>query len=159
MQQFAAETNLRLLPEARAQVGGNFLAGIATDESDPDGDIDRMAATLEYAVENAYQPPADFLGVGGMKIFRDLIYQMRGLMRADHRFYRQHGFYKDFPQKHRAKTAAMYLVGDMMTNKKISKKIGNRMNEGMVMPYQNALKKARPAESAAPAEEQDPVTV
>ena len=143
------EPNLRLLMESRAQVGGNFLAGIACSAEDPDGAVDRMAATLDYAIENAYQPPADFLGVGGMKIFRDLIYQMRGLMKADHRFYKEHGFYKDFPQKHRAKSAAMYLVGGMMTNKKLQKKMGNKMNEGMVMPYQAALKKAVPVEDAA----------
>ena len=157
----SCETNLRLMLESRAQVGGNFLAGIADNIDDPDGAIDRMAATLDYAIDNAYQPPADFLGVGGMKIFRDLIYQMRGLMKADHRFYKQHGFYKDFPQKHRAKSAAMYLVGGMMTNKKLQKKMGNKMNEGMVMPYQAALKKAVPLEEPAPTEEdaQDVVTV
>ena len=40
------EENLRTLMEARAQVGGNYLAGIASDESDPDGQIDRMTMTL-----------------------------------------------------------------------------------------------------------------
>ena len=143
----ASEPNLRLLMSSRAQVGGNFLAGTADNADDPDGAVDRMAATLDYAIDNAYQPPADFLGVGGMKIFRDLIYQMRGLMKADHRFYKEHGFYKDFPQKHRAKSAAMYLVGGMMTNQKLQKKMGNKMNEGMVMPYQAALKKAAPLET------------
>ena len=38
------------------------------------------------------------LGVYGMKIFRDLIYIMQGLMKADHKFYKEHGIY-DFPQK------------------------------------------------------------
>ena len=154
----AAETNLRLLLEARAQVGGNFLAGIATDETDPDGAIDQMAATLDYALENAYCPPADFLGVGGMKIFRDLIYQMRGMMKADHRFYKANGLYDDYPQRHRMKTAAMYLIGSMMTNEKIRKKAGNKINEGMVMPYQAALKKAVPAEEDAK-EARDTVSV
>ncbi len=152
----AAETNLRLLLEARAQVGGNFLAGIATDETDPDGAIDQMAMTLDYAVDNAYCPPADFLGVGGMKIFRDLIYQMLGMMKADHRFYKANGLYRDYPQKHRMKTAAMYLIGSMMTNEKIRKKAGNKINEGMVMPYQAALKKAVPAEEAVSAEQTEP---
>lgn len=139
-------------------MGGNFLAGIATDETDPDGAIDQMAATLDYALENAYCPPADFLGVGGMKIFRDLIYQMRGMMKADHRFYKANGLYDDYPQRHRMKTAAMYLIGSMMTNEKIRKKAGNKINEGMVMPYQAALKKAVPAEEDAK-EARDTVSV
>ena len=70
---YSREENLRLLLEARAQVGGNFLAGVATDEGDMDADIDRLAATLSYAMETRYTPPQNFLGVGGMKIFRDLI--------------------------------------------------------------------------------------
>ncbi len=38
-------------------------------------------------------------GVGGMKIFRDLIFGMRGgVVRDDHRFYKERKLY-DFPQK------------------------------------------------------------
>jgi len=33
-----------------------------------------------------------------MKIFRDLIYSMRGVVGDDHRFYKKHKLY-DFPQK------------------------------------------------------------
>ncbi len=137
------EENLRLVMTSRAEVGGNFLAGIACNETDPDGKIDQMAATLDYAIDTGYMPPADFYGVGGMKIFRDLIYQMQGLMRADHKFYKAHGFYKDFPQKHKATIAAMYLVGGLMKNKKLSKKMGGKMTEFMVMPYQKAIEKAK----------------
>ena len=68
------------------------------DEGDVDKDIDTLAATVAYAMERQYTPPQNFLGVGGMKIFRDLIYMMRGLMRADHKFFKSHGQY-DFPQK------------------------------------------------------------
>ena len=135
------ETNLQTLMEARAQVGGNFLAGVAGNTGDPDAEIDRLAQTLSYAIRNAYQPPKNFYGVGGLKIFRDLIYQMRGLMREDHRFYKKNGFY-DFPQKRRGMIAGMYLVGAMMNSRKLSKKLGGRMTEGMMMPYQAVLKKA-----------------
>ena len=76
-----------------------------------------------------------------MKIFRDLIYQMQGLMREDHRFYKKNGFY-DFPQKKKAQVAAMYAVGAMMQNKKLQKKIGVKMTGGMVMLYQAVLKAA-----------------
>ena len=37
---------------------------------------------------NKLSRPANFYGVGGMKIFRDLIYVMQGLMKADHKFYK-----------------------------------------------------------------------
>ena len=37
----------------------------------------------------------------------------------------------------------MYLVGTMMNNEKLSKKIAPKMNEGMIMPYKAVLKRAK----------------
>ena len=132
------EENLRTIIEGRAQVGSNILAGIATDEVDTDGAIDRLAESLTYSLEHKNTGPQNFLGVGGMKIFRDLIYQMRGFMRADHKFFKSHGQY-DFPQKKWKQSLAMYLVGAMIANPKIHSKMGNQMNEGMLMPYKKVL--------------------
>ena len=135
---YSKEENLRLLLEARAQVGGNFLAGVATDEGDLEAAINQLSATLAYAMETRYTPPQNFLGVGGMKIFRDLIYMMRGLMRADHRFFQSHGQY-DFPQKQWKTSWKMYLVGWLMRNKKLKAKAGSKFTEGMVGPYRKAI--------------------
>jgi len=134
------EYNLQTIIEARAQVGTNFLAGVATDEWNPDGEIDRLAQTLFYALERKYVPPQNFYGIGGMKIFRDLIWLMQGMMRADHKFYKSHGQY-DFPQKKRGMMLKMYLVGALLANEKIKAKMGNKMNEGMLMPYEKLLQK------------------
>lgn len=84
------------------------------------------------------QLPANFYGVGGMKIFRDLIWLMRGMMKADHRFYKAHGLY-DFPQKKHGMILKMKLAGALVSNPKIMKKIGNKMNEGMLAPYRKVL--------------------
>ena len=140
------EPNLRQLIEARAQVGGNTLAGIACDETEIDTQVDRLARELQYALNNDYQQPANFYGVGGLKIFRDLIFQMQGLMREDHRFYKKHGFY-DFPQKRVGTILGMYLVGGMMNSKKLARKMGGSMTKGMLMPYRSIIEKARPAGS------------
>ena len=32
-----------------------------------------------------------------------------------------------------------YLVGAMLSDKKVMKKVGNKMNEGMLMPYEKVL--------------------
>ena len=141
----SAEPNLRMLIESRAQVGGNHLAWVAGNELDADREIDRLAAELGFALENGFQQPANFYGVGGLKIFRDLIYTMQGLMREDHRFYKKHGFY-DFPQKRMGTIAGMYLVGAMMNNKKLSRKLGSNMTKGMMMPYKAVLDKAAAAQ-------------
>jgi len=135
---YSREMNLQTIIEARAQVGGNYLAGVATDEQEPDAQIDRLAKALAYAIEHSYVPPQNFFGVGGMKVFRDLIWIMQGMMKADHRFYKAHGQY-DFPQKQWPTMLKMYLVGALLASPKIKAKMGNAMNEGMLAPYKKVL--------------------
>ena len=133
------EPNLRTIIEARCEVGHNFLAGTGTDRAA----ISAMSQRLAYALRHKYIQPRNFYGVGGMKIFRDLIWMMRGLMKADHDFYKAHGIY-DFPQKQRGKMLMMCLLGAMVRNPKVSAKMGNKMNEGMVAPYQKVIAAAKP---------------
>ena len=140
--QYSVENNLRTVIEARSETGGNFLAGVATDECDTNAAIDNLAKMLEFALVTKHTAPQNFWGVGGMKIFRDLIYQMRGMMRADHKFYKKQGIY-DFPQKKKGKALLMYLVGAMLSNEKLLAKIGNKMNEGMLAPYEKMFKKMK----------------
>lgn len=135
---YSEEQNLQMILEGRAQVGGNILAGIATDEFAPNETIDKMVASLEYALEYKNTQPQNFYGIGGMKIFRDLIYQMQGMMKADYKFFKAHGQF-DFPQKKKGTILGMYLVGAMLSNKKLKAKLGNNMNEGMVMPYRKVI--------------------
>ncbi len=137
---YSREFNLQMIVEGRAQVGHNFLAGVATDETEPDAAIDRLTANLAYALEQGYVPPQNFYGVGGMKIFRDLIWLMQGMMKADHKFYKAHGQY-DFPQKKRGMMLKMYLVGALLGNPKLKAKMGNAMNEGMIAPYKKLLER------------------
>lgn len=137
---YSEENNLQMILEARAQVGGNFLAGIATDENDPNTEIDNLATKLCYALEHQYVPPQNFYGIGGMKIFRDLIWLMQGMMKADHRFYKAHKQY-DFPQKKLGTMLKMYLVGALISSPKVKARIGNRMNEGMIAPYKKVIDK------------------
>ena len=131
---YSAENNLRTVVEARCETGGNFLSGVATDERETDNQIDSLAKSLQFALETGHTAPQNFWGVGGMKIFRDLIYQMRGMMRADHKFYKKQGIY-DFPQKKFFTSLKMYFVGMLLSNEAVLSKMGNKMNEGMLMPY------------------------
>ena len=133
---YELEFNLKTIVEARAEVGGNFLAGVGYDSTS----IEKTASKLEYAMENKYVLPRNFYGVGGMKIFRDLIWVMRGIMHADHKFYKKHGVY-DFPQKQRGRMILMSMLGLLIRNKNIKAKMGNKMNEGMLMPYEKLFKK------------------
>lgn len=152
---YSQETNVVNVVEARAETGGNFLSGVASDEFNTDKQIDELAKSLTFALETKHVAPQNFWGVGGMKIFRDLIYQMRGMMRADHKFYKKQGIY-DFPQKNKGKALLMYAVGALLSSDKILSKMGNKMNEGMLMPYEQLFKKMdaqNPTKEKAPEKE------
>ena len=75
-------------------------------------------------------------------LFRDLIWLMRGIMKADHKFYKEHKQY-DFPQQRRGTMIAMVLLGTLMSSDKVKEKAGNMMNEGMLMPYKKILEKEK----------------
>ena len=139
---YSREMNLQMIIEGRAQVGGNFLCGVATDERETDKQIDRLARALAYAVQNRYAPPQNFYGIGGMRIFRDLIWIMQGMMKADHKFYKAHGQY-DFPQKQWKTMLKMYLVGALISSPKVQAKMGSAMTEGMLAPYKKVLDQAQ----------------
>lgn len=137
------EPNLQTLIKARADVGKNPLVYVATDEYDADADIDTLVSSTLYALKEKPTVSQSFYGVGGSKIFRDLVYSMRGFMRADHKFYKKNGYYKDFPQKKKAQTILMYLVGALFSNPKIKQKFSSKMKEGMLIPYKKVLNKEK----------------
>ncbi len=140
---YTYEANLRMIVEGRSEVGGNYLAGVATDEFDTAADIAKLAENLEFAMEKHLTQPANFYGVGGMKIFRDLIYVMQGFMKADHKFYKENDIY-DFPQKQVGRIWLMRIVGAMMAVPSVQKKMKGQMNAVIVGPYQQVLDRAQP---------------
>ena len=136
------EPNLRMILEGRAEVGGNYLCGVATDEGDTAREIRQLAENLAFAMDKKLTRPANFYGVGGMKIFRDLIYVMQGLMKADHKFYKQQGIY-DFPQKQKKQILQMKLVGTLLAVPSIQKQAKGKMTEAIVGPYRKVIEQVQ----------------
>ena len=136
------EPNLRMILEGRAEVGGNYLCGVATDEGDAACEIRQLAENLTFAMDKKLTRPANFYGVGGMKIFRDLIYVRQGLMKADHKFYKQQGIY-DFPQKQKKRILQMKLVGAMLAVPSIQKQAKGKMTEAIVGPCRTVIEQAQ----------------
>lgn len=136
------ESNLRMILEGRCEVGGNYLCGVATDEGDTTAELQALAEGLAFAMENRLARPANFYGVGGMKIFRDLIYVMQGMMKADHKFYKAQGLY-DFPQKKKKQVLQMKLVGGLLSLPGAQKTMLGQMNRFIIAPYQKVLEEVR----------------
>lgn len=96
--------NLVQVLEAQAQARQHAShAGIVSDEVGDskllDQQIFSLAQRLMTFSEAAYIRPETFLGTAGWMIFRDEIYSgIRMVWQADHRYYKQHGYY-NFPNR------------------------------------------------------------
>ncbi len=131
---YSSEHNLQMIVEGRAEVGQNNLVMVATDEGDTSADILQLSNKLARSLVSPYLLPQTFYGVGGTKIFRDLIFEMRGMMRDDHLFYKKHGIY-DFPYKKKGKILQMQVVGALMRNPAVRKRMKGSMDKFIIEPY------------------------
>lgn len=132
------EENLRQLLDARPEIAGNYPAGIATTDGGAD-ELKAVLSKLDYALTHKLDLPQNFYGEGGRRIFRDLVFVMQGIMRADHEFYKSHGYYDDLPQKQWKTKQLMKLAGIAFNNQKIRKKLGGKIDEGMLLAHKKAI--------------------
>jgi len=139
------EPTLQEYIDAKSSVGGNYNCGIICDEANTLESIKMTSRKLEYVLENNIAPTKDFYEIGGMRIFRDMIWIMRGLMKADYKFYKKNNML-DFPQKKRGTMIGMIFLGKLIKNKAVLKKMPNVLSDGMLMTYQKVLDKATPIE-------------
>ncbi|MFI3325417.1 MAG: iron-sulfur protein [Clostridia bacterium] len=137
---YSHEENLKTLVEARSDVGGVYLCGVATDEKDTSLALTNLNKSLEYALTHVMDKPATFYGVGGTKIFRDLVYLMQGMMVADHKFYKANGIY-DFPHNKKGKMLQMKIIGGVMNIPSVQKKMKGKMNTFILQPYEKLMEK------------------
>ena len=85
--------------------------------------------------------PRTFLGVAGMKIFRDDIWSdLRVVFRADHRAYRRRGYY-DFPQRKVGHQLVMVLAWLLTGLPGIRSRFPSMIRTQMIVPMQRAALK------------------
>jgi multimeric flavodoxin WrbA len=135
--------NLSEILKAYWEIEGSSIVDFITDESQDSKQIDSLlsglARRLTTFAETEYIHPATFLGVAGMKVFRDDIWGgLRAVFRADHKYYKKNKLY-DFPQKNPLKNliyrTAYFITGIPFIRKKMVK----NMKRFMIMPYQRVL--------------------
>jgi hypothetical protein len=137
---------------------GANLVGAVSDEADflADGtssassaELDRlldqlMAWAVTYT-QNGYLRPRTFLGVGGMRIFRDDIYgRLRMIFPADHRAYQKNGLYKTFPQVDFGNMMLNTFGVPILNLPPIRKKFDKMIKKQMVEPFKQVVAKAPP---------------
>ncbi len=140
--------NLRQILQAYVEWQQANLVDLITDEGEDSAELDALlqglAERLIHDADHQYIKPRTFLGIGGMKIFRDDIWgRLRFPFQADHQFYKKHGYY-DFPHedwKSRITNAALMLLTRIpVVRREIYRK---RMREEMIKPHQRVLKRIR----------------
>jgi len=136
--------NLRQILEAYTEWQQANLVDIVTDEEEDSRELDarlhHLAEQVIHFAEKNYTKPKTFLGVGGMKIFRDDVWgKLRFPFQADHQFYKKHRLY-DFPHrkyKSRIINSVLILLTKIPSmRKEIYRK---KMKEEMVKPFQKIV--------------------
>ncbi|TCO72197.1 NAD(P)H-dependent oxidoreductase [Marinisporobacter balticus] len=136
--------NLRQILEAYTQWQGSNLVGFVTDEYDTSIEIDQQlyvfSCNLIKSSTVNYIKPATFLGVAGMKIFRDEIWgNLRFPFVADHNAYKALNVY-DFPQKNYKSRIRNFIFMLMCKFPSIRKKIySNQIKSSMVVPLKKIV--------------------
>lgn len=143
----AQVSNLREVLQAYYELQGANLVGIVTDENGTSAEMDAVLdqlveTTLRSAVEGAERPKT-FLGIGGLKLFRDDMYgRLRMVFPADFRAYRRMGLYKTFPQANLGLMLLNTFVSPLVNLPPIRRKFDDMMKEQMVLPLKQVVEKA-----------------
>ena len=120
------------------------LVGFASDEFGTSGEIDAaldglMARAVALA-DQTYVQPATFLGLAGMKIFRDDIYgRLRIPFPADHRAFQRLGFYKTFPQHDLSSNLLNTFIGPLLSIPGLRKEFTRRIKKEMAAPLKRVV--------------------
>ena len=139
--------NLRQLLEGYLAIQPANCVEVVTDEIQDSAAIDarlhNLAGNLVRFAEKQYVMPSTFLGVGGLKIFRDGLFgNMKMIFQADHQYYQQHGLY-DFPQKEYKTRLLAAVMSLLMKSKGFRKRFYTKeIKSGMIQPLQKAVKEA-----------------
>jgi hypothetical protein len=132
--------------EAWMEIQRSNLVDFVSDEQLPGPGVgqrlDCLAAQLIHQSRLSYVRPRTFLGIAGMKVFRDDIWGgLRIVFRADHRAYKRLGIY-DFPQRKFGRQILVRL-GWLLTGLPGIRKRFPRMIKGqMIRPYRRVIEGA-----------------
>ncbi len=139
----AQNPNVREIVQAYAELTGGNFNGIITDEApnpaEIDGLLDSLALKLvSSAVRNTIKPMT-FLGVGGLKIFRDdLFANLKFAFQGDYKYYKKHGLF-DFPQKNFRIRLFNFFMIPFSKIPPVRESIRKDMKKHMIEPYQKIM--------------------
>ncbi len=126
--------------------------GIVSDEH-PDPkvtaqNIGNMVKFLENWMSNTeWRASPTFLGVGGHKVFRDLVYENRAVMGADYKYYKDENLL-DFPTASFRKRMQSRIMMTLQKIPSLRNSFKKDMNKYRIRPYKELLARTKPQEAA-----------
>jgi multimeric flavodoxin WrbA len=134
--------NLREILQAYIEWQGANLVDIVTDEN-PSEEIDELIDTLALKSvqlsETGYVQPPTFLGVGGMKIFRDDVWgRLKFVFQADFKYYEENGIF-DFPQDDKKTIEVNAKMMALTENPEMREKVKKMIKAEMVKPMKHIV--------------------
>ena len=149
---------LRMVYEAWMEIQQSNLVGFISDEGDSVAVASQLGSLAKRLVRlslSGYIRPRTFLGIGGMKVFRDDIWAgLRIVFRADHKAYKRMGLY-DFPQKSLKQRLAVAIGWAITGLPGIRKQFPAMVKSQMFMPHKKIVE-ATGAASGRPAAPRSP---
>ena len=116
-----------------------FVTNEHEESSEVDALLQSLAERVVQCADQGYTKPTTFLGVGGMKIFRDDIWgPLRPIFQADHRAYKRLGFY-NFPQKDRKVRIQTGIMSFLVKIPGFRKEFNRRVKTEMIKPLQKVI--------------------
>jgi hypothetical protein len=144
----SALANQREILAAFSEWQGSSIAAMISNEVSSSEElgalVDAAASRAVRAAERGKPAvrPATFLGVGGMKIFRDDIYSGLGVVfKADYRAYRREGLF-DFPQKNPLKLFGLRLLYWITSIPPIQRSLDSNWPRNMLLSFEPVVRKA-----------------
>ena len=138
--------NIRQIFEAWAQIQRGNLVDFVTDEYKDSAESDKIiSATVQKTIRYANQKlkkEDNFLGVGGMKVFRDDIYgPLRFPFVADYKGFKKLGIFKSYHTKFKIRMVN-FILYQLIKFPKIRKEIyNNQMSPQMTKQLKKLLEK------------------
>jgi multimeric flavodoxin WrbA len=120
---------------------GARLAGIVSGEG---RGIEALALrTARFAGAKTALPPT-FLRAAAAKLFRDFVYRMPFVFAADHRFYRERGWF-DFPNERLRERLGAWVLRALAAIPPIRRRMFSDMKRHMAEGHKEVVEKSRPS--------------
>jgi multimeric flavodoxin WrbA len=144
---FSQLSNLQEVLQGYAEFQMANWVGVVSDEVSSSLELDQLIDQLVLKSltfsKSGYNAPMTFLGVGGLKVFRDDIWsKLRLVFQADHKAYQRLGVYKSFPQNDLRSNLINTFVTPIFKIKIARQGFNKNIKQNMILTLKQVVEKA-----------------